>query len=84
MKLVSDNTTAARRRPRLRRADVPAYLLEQHGIELAYSTLEKMATNGGGPPMQYHGRIPLYPVDGLDAWVEERLSRPVRSTSEQR
>lgn len=81
MKLVTDNAIAAPRRPRLRRAEVPAYLLEHHGIELAYSSLEKMATNGGGPPMQYHGRIPLYPITELDAWAEARLGPMVRSTS---
>lgn len=69
-------------RPRLRRKDVPAYLAEKHGIDIALSTLNKLATIGGGPEMQYSGRIPLYHVDALDAWAEARLSKPVRSTSE--
>ncbi|AWC25617.1 MULTISPECIES: hypothetical protein [Aminobacter] len=69
-------------RPRLRRKDVPAYLAEKHGIDIAVSTLNKMATVGGGPTMQYSGRIPLYHVDDLEAWAAARLSKPVRSTSE--
>jgi hypothetical protein len=69
-------------RPRLRRVDVPAYLASKHGIDIAVSTLAKMATVGGGPAMQYSGRIPLYHLSDLDQWAEERLSKSVRSTSE--
>lgn len=69
-------------RPSLRRKEVPAYLQEKHGIDIAYATLEKLATIGGGPAMQYSGRIPLYHRDDLDAWAEARLSKPVSSTSE--
>lgn len=68
-------------KPRLRRAEVPAYLLEKHGIPIALATLNKMATTGGGPAMRYAGRIPLYDIEDLDRWVQERLSQPVRSTS---
>jgi hypothetical protein len=68
--------------PRLRRKDVPAYLAEKHGIPIALATLNKLATIGGGPLMQYVGRIPLYSTDDLDAWAAERLSKPVRSTAE--
>ncbi|WLP53235.1 hypothetical protein [Agrobacterium fabrum] len=69
-------------RPRLRRIDVPNYLASKHGIDIAVSTLAKMATVGGGPAMQYSGRIPLYHLRDLDQWAEERLSKSVRSTSE--
>lgn len=69
-------------KPRLRRSEVPEYLLERHGIPIALATLNKMATAGGGPSMRYAGRIPLYDVADLDAWASERLSAPVRSTSE--
>ncbi len=69
-------------RPRLRRNDVPNYLACKHGIDIAVSTLAKLATVGGGPAMQYSGRIPLYHVRDLDAWAEERLTKAVRSTSE--
>lgn len=69
-------------RPRLRRKDVPAYLAEKHGIDIAYATLEKLAVNGGGPPMQYNGRIPLYAKADIDQWAEARLSKPVTSTAQ--
>lgn len=69
-------------RPRLRRKEVPAYLLNKFGIPIAFKTLNKMASVGGGPAMQYSGRTPLYHIDDLDAWAEARLSKPVLSTSE--
>ncbi|MEY9531158.1 hypothetical protein [Sinorhizobium fredii] len=69
-------------KPRLRRSEVPAYLLDKHGIPIALATLNKMATTGGGPAMRYAGRIPLYDVEDLDRWATDRLSRPVTSTSE--
>lgn len=68
-------------RPRLRRSEVPAYLLQKHGIPIALATLNKLATVGGGPAMRYAGRIPLYDVEDLDRWADERLSKPVTSTS---
>lgn len=69
-------------RPRLRRSEVPAYLLQKHGIPVALGTLAKWATVGGGPAMTYAGRIPLYHLDDLDTWAAERLCAPVRSTAE--
>lgn len=69
-------------RPRLRRSDVPAYLASKHGIDIAVSTLAKLATIGGGPAMQYSGRIPLYHLRDLDEWAASRLSPTVRSTSQ--
>ncbi|MEY9629041.1 hypothetical protein [Sinorhizobium fredii] len=68
-------------RPRLRRSEVPGYLLNKHGIPIALATLNKMATTGGGPAMRYAGRIPLYDVEDLDRWAADRLSQPVTSTS---
>lgn len=69
-------------RPRLRRKDIPDYLAEKHGIDIAVATLNKLATIGGGPETQYAGRIPLYHVDAFDTWAAVKLSAPVRSTSE--
>lgn len=68
-------------KPRLRRSEVPGYLMEKHGIPIAMATLNKMATVGGGPAMRYAGRIPLYDVEDLDRWADSRLSKPVTSTS---
>ncbi|WP_333898858.1 hypothetical protein [Agrobacterium pusense] len=78
----ASNITRPTQRPRLRRTDVPGYLASKHGIDIAASTLAKLATIGGGPVMQYSGRIPLYHLHDLDQWAEERLSKAVRSTSE--
>jgi hypothetical protein len=69
-------------RPRLRRKDVPAYLAEKHGIDIAYATLEKLACIGGGPAMQYVGRIPVYPKTELDRWAENKLGKVVANTAD--
>jgi len=69
-------------RPRLRRSEVPAYMMQKHGIPVALKTLNKLASIGGGPVMQYAGRIPLYRPEDLDAWAAQRLSKPVASTAE--
>lgn len=83
MTLTGDITMHAKQqRPRIRRSDVPEYLATKHGIDIKVSTLAKMATLGGGPAMQYSGRIPLYRIEDLDEWANQRLSAPVRSTSE--
>jgi hypothetical protein len=80
--MMTSSEALAPTRPRLRRSDVPAYLASKHGIDIAVSTLAKLATVGGGPAMQYSGRIPLYHLRDLDEWATTRLSRAVRSTSE--
>ncbi|KAB2747873.1 hypothetical protein F9L05_14635 [Brucella anthropi] len=69
-------------RPRIRRKGVPEYLREVHGVDISLATLNAMATRGDRPTMQYMGWIPLYHKNDLDTWVTERLSAPVRSTSE--
>lgn len=68
--------------PRLRRADVPGYLAEKHGITISRRTIEKYAVLGGGPRFAYWGRIPLYAPDDIDAWVASKLTRTVASTAE--
>lgn len=69
-------------KPRIRRSEVPAYLLAHHGITVACKTLAKYASVGGGPAMVYYGRIPLYDLSELDRWATARLSAPVANTSE--
>ncbi len=69
-------------KPRLRRAEASAYLLEHHGIERKPSTLAKLACIGGSPAFQKANRIPYYSPSDLDAWAESVLSEKVRSTSE--
>lgn len=69
---------------RLRRSEVPAYLLEKHGVVVAKKTLDKLFTVGGGPEVEHFGKIPLYTPAALDAWVAQKLTAPRRSSSEQR
>jgi len=61
-----------------------AKALSEAGFQTAASTLATLATRGGGPVFQKFGRRPLYRwADGLE-WAQERLSKPIRSTSELR
>ena len=68
---------------RFRRKDAARWLTER-GLTTACSTLAKLAVTGGGPVIEYWGRIPTYPEDGLEAFAEKRLSRRVYSTSDRR
>lgn len=67
---------------RLTRAEASAFLSER-GYRVAYATLNKYATVGGGPIYESFGRRPLYRPADLLAWVASRSSGPRRSTSEQ-
>lgn len=71
-------------RPRLRRREVPQYLAERYGITIARSTLDKLASIGGGPAFSYFGRIPGYAPADLDAWAASKMSPPCRSTADRR
>lgn len=42
---------------------------------LAPSTFAKMRSRGEGPPYLKVGRMVLYPVDELDAWIQSRVQR---------
>ncbi len=67
---------------RLTRAEAATFLSER-GFRVAYATLNKYATVGGGPVYESFGRRPLYRPADLLAWVASRSSGPRRSTSEQ-
>lgn len=56
--------------------------LQQNGIPCADHTLARMAVTGEGPEFRYSGRHPVYDEATLDAWIEARLTAPVRSPSE--
>jgi len=67
----------------MRRAEAARYLREVHGIPCAPATLAKYACVGGGPVYRKaSGKFPIYAREDLDAWAKDRLSGPVRSTSE--
>ncbi len=48
-------------------------------IGLSKSTLEKLRVTGGGPSYSALGRVVVYRIEDLDAWVSARKRR---STSE--
>lgn len=65
-----------------RRRDAAA-ALRQAGIPIAEATLATRASRGGDSPrFRRFGRVPLYHGADLLAWIEARLSPPVRTTSE--
>ncbi len=65
----------------MRRKDAAQYLRENFGVG-SPATLAKLATLGGGPIFRKNGRIPLYAVEDLDAWVIAKIGNPMRSTSD--
>jgi hypothetical protein len=75
---------AADRRRNYRRREAAAYIREKHNVPCAETTLATLASRGGGPCFYLFGKIPIYPEEGLDSWVEARMGAPVRSTSEAR
>lgn len=56
--------------------------LAKKGVKRSPNTLAKLRTIGGGPPFMKFGEEVYYSPSALDIWVEERLSKPVSSTSE--
>jgi hypothetical protein len=66
----------------MRRSEAARYIREAHGIPCAPATLAKYACFGNGPTFRKAGKFPIYSRDDLDAWANQRLGKPVRSTSE--
>jgi hypothetical protein len=69
----------------LRRSEAAKYVLETYSVPCSPKTLAKLAcVSSNGPPFRLAGRFPLYPISGLDAWVQSKIGPLVRSTSEVR
>lgn len=71
----------------LTREEAAEYLRRHFGFKIAAATLAVYATASShmrGPRYQRAGRAVIYRREWLDEWAEERLSPPVRSTSELR
>jgi predicted DNA-binding transcriptional regulator AlpA len=68
----------------LTRQRVTEYFKTTHGIGISPLTLDKYASQGSGPAYYKFGsrRVYYYPAD-IDAWVQMRLGRPFRSTSDE-
>jgi len=52
------------------------------GLTVSKTTLQKFATVGGGPVYRRFGSRAVYTMADLDAWIEQKLSGPICSTSE--
>jgi len=70
------------RKPRLNRREASEYLMLAHGVSRKPATLAKLHCTGGGPPVQYIGRSPVYPRTDLDTWAEALIGPTCHSTSE--
>jgi Helix-turn-helix domain len=64
--------------------DEASEYLKTRGFKIAKQTLAKYAVTGGGPAYRTFGSRVVYDPSDLDAWIEQRLTAPRRSTSEAR
>jgi hypothetical protein len=65
----------------LNRKRAGQHLLENYGFG-SENTLAKIACLGGGPLFRKAGRRVLYKIEDLDQWAQEKISLPIKSTSE--
>lgn len=65
----------------LSRTEASEYL-ESLGLKIAKTTLQKLASIGGGPKFRKFGNRVVYTQQDLLSWVESRMSEPKTSTSE--
>jgi len=66
----------------LNRKQATDWLRDHGGMIVGDDFLAREAVFGTGPLFRYSGRQPLYTVEDLAAWLEDRLSAPVRSPSD--
>lgn len=64
----------------LTRDEAAAYLTAK-GLKITKTTLQKLATTGGGPEYAIFGNRALSTQEQLDRWAESKL-KPRHSTSE--
>lgn len=64
----------------LTRSEAPR-LARAKGYPLSIWQLERLAVTGGGPPITYFNKKPLYRVRDLKAWLASR-TREAQSTAE--
>lgn len=65
----------------LTRSEAADYV-QSKNLRCSKTTLGKYACVGGGPPYQVFGNMAFYTTANLDAWIEEKLSPLIRSTSD--
>lgn len=69
----------------LRRNEAAKYVTDTFGLPCSPRTLAKLAcVSSQGPPFRLAGRIPLYPISGLNEWAQSKIGPLVRSTSKVR
>ena len=59
-----------------------AEYIRAKGLPSTPATLRKLACVGGGPAFRRFGRAVRYEQAALDEWIADRLTRPLRNTSE--
>ncbi|MET4698378.1 hypothetical protein ABIE65_001395 [Constrictibacter sp. MBR-5] len=70
------------RKVRLRRTEAAEYAEIVHGIPIAPATLARLASVGGGPPVERFGRTVFYRRTDLDQWIDGRIVREEQHTRE--
>ena len=63
------------------RRDEAAQLLQAHGLRTTTASLATMANRGGGPRYRKIGKLCMYPLSELEAWVAQRTTNLLDSTS---
>ena len=56
--------------------------LASFGISRKPATLNRLRCQGGGPTFRRIGRAVYYEPEALRRWVNERITQPLRSTSD--
>jgi hypothetical protein len=59
-----------------------AEFIVNRGLPITKNTLDKMATLGGGPVHRKFGLRAVYRPEDLVAWIDGKLSKPRKSTSD--
>jgi hypothetical protein len=59
-----------------------AEFLTEQGLTVTNTTLQKLASVGGGPEYRIFGNRAVYAPDELLAWAEAKLTASRKSTSE--
>jgi hypothetical protein len=67
--------------PRMQSKDAADYLQAKHNIAVSMRTLDKWRVTGRGPQFEKLLGRAYYRPEWLDAWVSEKSSGPVTSTS---
>lgn len=62
--------------------DKTAAALTERGFRTSAKTLATLASRGGGPPFHHYGPRVVYRWRDTLEWAVNRLSKPMRSTSE--